>query len=147
MTKTLLPEDLLCFDAYALNQAFGRLYKPLLAPMGLTYPQYLVMLVLWSDDGSTVGSIGKRLSLDSGTLTPLLKRLEKRGLLKRNRDSEDERRVRITLTDAGWRMQAMAADIPACVEAATGLSSEEITRLRGQLGRLCAVLMGYRVSA
>src|SRR5690349_9051070 len=91
----------LCFALYSASLAMTRLYKPLLEPLGLTYPQYLVMLALWEDAGHSVGSLGDRLALDSGTLTPLLKRLESMGLVDRVRDPADERRVLVHLTAAG----------------------------------------------
>ncbi|HWA61253.1 MAG TPA: MarR family transcriptional regulator, partial [Caulobacteraceae bacterium] len=90
-----------CFPLYAATNLIGRLYRPVLAQLGLTYPQYLVMLVLWEGAPQTVGSLGARLYLDSGTLTPLLKRMEAAGLVIRRRDAEDERRVRIALTEKG----------------------------------------------
>ncbi|MEQ6247872.1 MarR family transcriptional regulator [Sulfitobacter sp. HNIBRBA3233] len=133
---TLNPEAMLCFDVYTLQQAFGRLYKPLLDPLGLTYPQYLVMVVLWEGDALPVTAIGGRIGLDSSTLTPLVKRLEQAGLVTRTRDSEDERRVIVKLTEAGRALRLKASDIPACVEAATGLDRRAIADLRAQLARL-----------
>src|SRR5512145_2869291 len=94
----LLLDHQLCFALYSASLAMTKLYKPLLEPLGLTYPQYLVMLVLWESDGLTVSQVGERLALDSGTLTPLLKRLEAAGLVQRLRDSADERRVLLQLT-------------------------------------------------
>ncbi len=132
-TSCLTPEDMLCFDVYALAQAFGRLYKPLLDPLGLTYPQYLVLVVLWSEAPVTVGRIAARLGLETSTVTPLLKRLEAAGLVTRRRSASDERRVEIGLTPRGGAMRVEAAHIPACVEEATGLTSGEIAHLRGQL--------------
>lgn len=126
-------EDMLCFDVYAANLAFGRLYKPLLDPLGLTYPQYLVLMTLWAEDGQSVGQIGGALGLDSSTLTPLIKRLEAMGLVTRRRDPEDERRVLVTLTETGQTLRQRAADIPACVGRATGLTPEQIARLRQSL--------------
>src|SRR5689334_10034297 len=117
-SKHLDPEQLLrldnqlCFALYSASLAMTKLYKPLLDELGLTYPQYLAMLVLWERDGLTVSDIGERLSLDSGTLTPLLKRLETSGLVTRIRDVQDERRVHITLTAAGRRMKQRAQKIP-----------------------------------
>mgnify|MGYP001425629241 CR=1 FL=1 len=95
----------LCFALYSASLAMTKAYKPLLAPLGLTYPQYLVMLVLWEGDGVTVSHVGERLSLDSGTLTPLLKRLQALGLLQRLRDAADERRVLLQLTPGGGELQ------------------------------------------
>ena len=95
----------LCFALYSASLAMTKLYKPLLAPLGLTYPQYLVMMALWEGDGLTVSQLGERVALDSGTLTPLLKRLETAGLLQRLRDTADERRVLLRLTAAGRRLR------------------------------------------
>ena len=122
-------ENQLCFALYSTSLAMTKIYKPLLKSIGLTYPQYLVMLVLWEGDGPMVSDIGDRLFLDSGTLTPLLKRLEAMGLVARLRDTEDERRVRIKLTSAGTRLKSRAADIPSCVRNATGCSLSELLLL------------------
>ncbi|MDG0852835.1 MarR family winged helix-turn-helix transcriptional regulator [Roseateles puraquae] len=130
----------LCFALYSSSLAMTKLYKPLLAPLGLTYPQYLVMLVLWEADGLAVGQLGQRLSLDSGTLTPLLKRLEALGHLERRRAQDDERRVDIFLTPAGRKLRRQALDIPgqlACASACDLTELAALTRrlheLRGQL--------------
>ncbi|MBU8539230.1 MarR family winged helix-turn-helix transcriptional regulator [Falsiroseomonas tokyonensis] len=104
-------EDNLCFALYAANHAFTAAYKPLLDPLGLTYPQYLVLLVLWEAEDQTVKALGQRLHLDSGTLTPLLKRMETAGLVRRRRDAEDERQVRIALTEAGRALQARTVEV------------------------------------
>src|SRR3954466_12056566 len=98
----------LCFAVYAAGHAFNRIYKPILEPLGLTYPQYLVLLVLWEQDGLTVKEIGQRLHLDSGTLTPVLKRLQAMGYVQRSRDLPDERQVRVTLTERGRAVRARA---------------------------------------
>jgi MarR family transcriptional regulator, organic hydroperoxide resistance regulator len=126
----------LCFAVYAAAQAFTATYKPLLEPLGLTYPQYLTMLVLWEEDGLTVSAIGDRLGLDSGTLTPLLKRLEAAGLVSRTRDAADERQVRIALTPVGRSLKQKAKTIPAKLLCASGMSLAEIKGLHGALGRL-----------
>ena len=126
----------LCFATYTVSQAFTRVYKPQLDQLGLTYPQYLVMLVLWEQDGVTVKQIGERLDLDSGTLTPLLKRLETSGFLRRTRDPQDERQVRITLTAAGRDVKARAAAARRAVGCATGRTPEQIQALRDELMRL-----------
>ena len=102
---TLKLDNQLCFAVYATSRAITSVYRPSLEKLGLTYPQYLVMLVLWESDGISVSQLGERLFLDSGTLTPLLKRLEKRGLIMRRRDNDDERQVNISLTLAGIRMK------------------------------------------
>lgn len=126
----------LCFAVYSAAHAFTRFYKPLLGALGLTYPQYLVLLVLWERDEVTVSEIGARLSLDSGTLSPLLKRLEAMGLLVRRRDAEDERQVRVALSEAGRALRQDAERFPEHVAGAMACSVEEIGALRGQLERL-----------
>jgi len=127
---------MLCFDAYAVNLAFGRCYKPLLDPLGLTYPQYLVLVVLWKADNQSVGSIGDRLGLDSSTLTPLLKRLEASELVRRKRDARDERRVIVSLTPRGAELQQQASRIRDGVSAATGLDEVERKTLHDVLHRV-----------
>lgn len=138
----LLLDNQLCFALYSASLAMTKLYKPLLDELGLTYPQYLVMLALWERDGPMVSELGERLSLDSGTLTPLLKRLEAAGFVSRVRDVQDERRVHITLTAAGRRLKGKAQRIPPCIAAATQCSLPEIVRLTRELrdlrGRLAA---------
>jgi DNA-binding MarR family transcriptional regulator len=126
----------LCFALYASSLAMTKLYKPLLEPLGLTYPQYLVMLVLWQHDGLAVGEIGERLALDSGTLTPLLKRLEQAGLVLRLRDAADERRVRIALSAAGRTLRARTETVPQTVAAASGCTLGELSDLTAQLQKL-----------
>lgn len=130
-------EQMLCFDLYSANHAFGRLYKPLLDPIGLTYPQYLVMVALWAENGLSVGEIGRKLGLESNTLTPLLKRLEASGLLTRSRDGLDERRVIVRLTREGTELSARARHVPGCVADASGLTAEEMRSLQETLRRLC----------
>ncbi len=137
----------LCFAVYAAAQAFNATYKPLLEPMGLTYPQYLTMLVLWEKDGVTVTAIGDALGLDSGTLTPLLKRLESAGLVARVRDAADERQVRITLTPAGRSLRQKARGIPAKLLCASGMSLQEVKALHGTLGKLAGNLKAARAAA
>ena len=138
-TKTdamLQLDNQLCFALYSASLAMTRLYKPLLEELGLTYPQYLAMLVLWEQDGLMVSEIGERLSLDSGTLTPLLKRLESSGLISRIRAVEDERRVHITLTAAGRKLKAKAAKIPGCILSASQCSIPELVSLTQQVQAL-----------
>ena len=135
-SRWLALDHQLCFAVYSASLAMTKLYKPLLAPLGLTYPQYLVMLVLWEGDGITVSQVGERLSLDSGTLTPLLKRLEAAGLLQRQRDTADERRVLLQLTAAGRRLKARAVSVPPTVARATGCEIDELTSLMAQLNTL-----------
>jgi DNA-binding MarR family transcriptional regulator len=126
----------LCFAAYSVSQAFNRVYKPGLDQVGLTYPQYLVLLVLWEQDDQMMKHIGERLHLDSGTLTPLLKRLEAAGLVRRQRDPEDERQVRIILTPKGHSLKEQAAKARHNVVCASGRSAQEIQALRDELIRL-----------
>jgi DNA-binding MarR family transcriptional regulator len=122
-------EDLLCFAIYSTGHAFNRVYKPLLDELGLTYPQYLVMVSLWAEDDRTVGELGERLFLESSTLTPLLKRLEATGYITRSRDPSDERQVRVRLTQEGAALRARARGIPTCILEATGLSAAAMQRL------------------
>ena len=129
-------DNQLCFAVYSASLAMTRLYKPLLEKLGLTYPQYLVLLVLWERDGLTVSELGERLSLDSGTLTPLLKRLEAGGLVVRIRDSADERRVHVSLTAAGRKLKARAAEVPGCLMAASQCSVPELVSLTQQVQAL-----------
>ena len=123
----------LCFALYSASLAMTKVYKPLLAPLGLTYPQYLVMLALWEHDGQSVSALGDRLALDSGTLTPLLKRLETQGRLSRERDDADERRVIVRLTAAGRRLKVEARRIPREIGRASGCELSEIVALTRQL--------------
>ena len=129
-------DNQLCFALYSASLAMTKLYKPLLDALELTYPQYLVLLVLWESDDISVSALGERLSLDSGTLTPLLKRMEAAGWLLRQRSSEDERRVHVRLTDAGRALQQKAAHIPGCVMAHSGLQLSELVALTRQVQSL-----------
>jgi DNA-binding MarR family transcriptional regulator len=131
--RTLVPDQLLCFAIYSVMSGLNKVYRPLLKKMGLTYPQYLVMLVLWDSDKLTVSKIGEQLFLDSPTLTPLLKRLEAAGLVNRRRSSSDERQVIVSLTPAGRKLQANAVEIPTCIAAAMECSLTEIDTLRMKL--------------
>jgi len=126
----------LCFALYSTSLAMTKVYKPLLAALGLTYPQYLVMLALWEEDGRTVTALGDKLALDSGTLTPLLKRLQAQGALTRVRDTVDERRVIVRLTDAGRRLKIEARRVPPQIGRATGCRLAEIAQLTRQLTTL-----------
>ncbi|MFG6461090.1 MarR family winged helix-turn-helix transcriptional regulator [Roseateles sp. DXS20W] len=126
----------LCFALYSSSLAMTKLYKPLLAPLGLTYPQYLAMLVLWESDGLAVGQLGQRLSLDSGTLTPLLKRLETLGHIERRRARDDERRVDIFLTPAGRKLRRQALDIPGQLACASACDLHELALLTQRLHEL-----------
>ncbi|ODU96331.1 MAG: MarR family transcriptional regulator [Rubrivivax sp. SCN 70-15] len=135
-TAWLALDRQLCFALYSASLAMTKLYKPLLAPLGLTYPQYLVMLALWEADGITVGRLGERVALDSGTLTPLLKRLEASGLVQRLRDADDERRVLLRLSAAGRALQRRAVAVPEAVVRATGCDLAEVSALTARLTAL-----------
>lgn len=126
-------DQMLCFAVYSTGHAFTRFYKPRLDALDLTYPQYLVFLVLWDADNVTVKALGDKLFLDSGTITPLIKRLEVRGLVGRMRDTADERQVRITLTDAGRALKAKAEAIPLAVVKGTGLELDAMEAMRVEL--------------
>jgi DNA-binding MarR family transcriptional regulator len=132
----LLLDNQLCFALYSASLQMTKLYKPLLAEIGLTYPQYLAMMALWEEDGVTVGALGERLFLDSGTLTPLLKRLEAAKLVKRERNEADERQVLIHLTDKGRALRKAASAIPAKVACAAGMPIEELANLKKKLEKL-----------
>jgi DNA-binding MarR family transcriptional regulator len=134
----LLLDRQVCFPLYAATNLLNRLYGPVLKPLGLTYPQYLVMLVLWEEEPQTVGSLGARLYLDSGTLTPLLKRMEAAGLVSRTRDAGDERRVLIGLTEQGRALRADALHVPETI--AGGRSPEGLDELRESVRKLVAML-------
>jgi DNA-binding MarR family transcriptional regulator len=123
----------LCYKLYATSLKMTQLYKPLLATLNLTYPQYLVMLVLWEQDGLPVKEIGERLFLDSGTLTPLLKRLEAAGLVKRTRSKEDERQVIVALTAQGEALKEKARSLPLSILAASQCSVAELTALKSEI--------------
>jgi DNA-binding MarR family transcriptional regulator len=123
----------LCFALYAASRAMTNAYRPLLKDIDLTYPQYLVMLVLWQHDGISIGAVGEQLHLDSGTLTPLVKRLEARRLIKRTRDSSDERQVRLTLTPAGTAMRKAASFVPVALKCRLDLPNGKAQQLRGEL--------------
>lgn len=135
-SNALLLDHQLCFALYSSSLAMTKLYKPLLEPLGLTYPQYLALLVLWEHDGCMVSQLGERLFLDSGTLTPLLKRMEAAGWLQRQRDAQDERRVRVTLTHAGRALKTQAAVVPACVLARSQCTVQELQALTQQIQQL-----------
>ncbi|MBN8229623.1 MarR family transcriptional regulator [Corallococcus macrosporus] len=136
-TDDLLRLDLqLCFPLYAASRAMVQAYTPLLAKLGLTYPQYLVMLVLWETDGVTVKELGEKLFLDSGTLTPLLKRLETLGFVRRERSQEDARSVTASLTAQGKALRRKAASVPEAIVCRTGLTLEELSRLRRDVLKL-----------
>lgn len=140
--QVLQLDNQLCFALYSASLAMTKLYKPLLDELGLTYPQYLAMLVLWERDGLSVSQLGERLSLDSGTLTPLLKRLEIAGLITRIRAVQDERRVQVTLTTAGRKLKSHAHKIPGCILATTKYSIPDAVQLMHQMQDLRRRLAG-----
>jgi DNA-binding MarR family transcriptional regulator len=126
-------DDQLCFALYAASRAVTARYRPMLDKMGLTYPQYLVMMLLWETDGQTVGQLGSRLALDSGTLSPLLKRLTTAGLVTRHRRVDDERSVSIVLTEAGRALQSQAFDVSKEMIGALGLTIAQFDHLKAEL--------------
>lgn len=133
---TLTPPDMLCFALHSTAHAMHAAYVPLLQPLGLTYPQYLVLTSLHAKDGQTVGQLGSELRLDSNTLTPLLKRMESAGWVRRNRDSKDERQVRLALTEDGQKLADRAAGVPRAFAERTGLQQSELADLRDILAAL-----------
>ncbi|MEW1564984.1 MULTISPECIES: MarR family transcriptional regulator [unclassified Streptomyces] len=130
----------ICFSLNAASRAFGGVYRMILKDLGLTYPQYLVMLVLWEHGELPVKRLGEHLRLDSGTLSPLLKRLEAAGLVLRERSTRDERSVQVRLTEEGGALRERAVSVPRRIAAATGADLEEIRELRDRLDRLTAAL-------
>lgn len=133
-------DDQLCFALYSAQRALTRAYAELLEPLGLTYPQYLVCLALWERDGRSVTSLGDALCLDSGTLTPLLKRMETAGLVSRARSGDDERVVEIHLTATGKALKAKAVGIPKQLGKLAGMDAGQVASLREELTRLSSVL-------
>lgn len=131
----------LCFALYAASLAMGKVYRPLLAELGLTYPQYVVMLALWECDGLSIGELGEQVALDSGTLTPLLKRLQTLGLIERTRSAADERQVLVTLTRRGAELQERANAVQDQVACATACSARERQQLTVALQGLRASLL------
>ena len=142
VAAALVPEDALrldnqlCFALYSASLAMTKAYKPLLDALNLTYPQYLVMLVLWERGGLSVSELGERLYLDSGTLTPLLKRMEAAGLVLRTRSPADERRVLVSPTPDGRRLRTRAAKVPECMLKSTGCTIDELIALTRKIGQL-----------
>ena len=129
-------ENQLCFPLYAASKEITRRHKPFLDPLGLTYTQYVAMMVLWEHDGITVGELGSKLYLDSATLTPLLKRLEAHGFVRRERSHEDERAVIVTLTDEGRALRERALEVPYCMAGCLEISPEDATELKMLLEKL-----------
>lgn len=134
--RTQKPDDMLCFELHAASRAMTAVYRPLLEELGLTYPQYLVMLLLWKQEPRRVHELGRALELDSGTLSPLLKRLEAADLIHRQRRTDDEREVEATLTGEGRRLADRASEVPKEIERATRLTSEESDELFRKLKEL-----------
>ena len=122
-------ENQLCFPLYACSRGIVNLYTPLLKPLGLTYTQYIVFLVLWEQDGITVGELGTKLRLDNGTITPLLKKMQDKGYVTRNRSKSDERVVIVSLTDKGWALREEAVKIPAAIGQCVPLDPEDASTL------------------
>lgn len=144
--NTPFPQQLdqqLCFALYSTMLGFNKVYRDLLKDLGLTYPQYLVMMVLWERDDLTVGEIGERVFLDSPTLTPLLKRLQSSGLIDRTRSAVDERQVLVTLTDDGRALKARSAHLPQCIATAADMPVAEILDLRDRLLALRGRMFGH----
>ncbi|UZX02318.1 MarR family transcriptional regulator [Arthrobacter sp. CDRTa11] len=144
MTEAPRLDRQVCFALYSASRAATAVYRPVLDELGLTYPQYLVMLVLWESEPRGVKELGEELGLDSGTLSPLLKRLEALGLVERRRSGEDERRVAIHLTPAGLDLSTKATGIPQHLADAAGLSANELEQLRDTLDRLTKALHNPR---
>jgi len=142
MPNPLLLEEQLCFPFYAISREITKRYRPLLEPLGLTYPQYLVMLVLWEQDQQSLKAVGERLHLDSGTLTPLLKKLEASGLVERVKNPEDERHIQITLTTDGQALRKEAEQIPLALKELLGVSDEDLELVKQTLNRLTIKMNG-----
>lgn len=136
----LLLDRQVCFPLYAASNLLNRMYRPVLAQLNLTYPQYLVMLVLWEKESCTVGELGDKLFLDSGTLTPLLKRLAANGLVNRQRDPQDERRVLISLTNEGQVLKQQAVIIPHTLAQSLHLEPEQVEQLRLQVQHIIGIM-------
>ncbi|MBB5053708.1 DNA-binding MarR family transcriptional regulator [Afipia massiliensis] len=139
-------DNFVCFALYSAGHAFTRLYKPLLDPLGLTYPQYLVMAVLWEKNDRTVGEIGEKLLLESSTLTPLLKRLETAGMVRRTRDRDDERVVRIQLTPKGADLKQKAVEIPQAIGCSTNITIPEVMKLTADIKALREKLLAAQAA-
>jgi DNA-binding MarR family transcriptional regulator len=140
MSRDLTLEDQLCFSLYATSMAINRIYKPLLDKLGITYPQYLVLSTLWEQDGRTVGAIAERLSLESSTITPLVKRLEAASLVKRTREASDERRVLVSLTDSGRELKQDSRCLGEALFAHAGMTVDELIALNREVLRLRTAL-------
>ncbi|WP_370970152.1 MarR family winged helix-turn-helix transcriptional regulator [Amycolatopsis sp. cg9] len=137
-------DDQLCFGLYSASRAVTSLYRVVLEDLDLTYPQYLVMLALWEQDHRLVKELGAELNLDSGTLSPLLKRLQTAGLVVRNRQADDERSVRVSLSETGKALREKAQGIPGVIGTAMSLDDAGVARLRAELDRLTESVNAYR---
>jgi DNA-binding MarR family transcriptional regulator len=142
----LLLGNQLCFALYTASRLMVQAYQPLLEPLGLTYPQYVTLLVLWEKDGLTVSELGERLSLDSGTLSPLLKKLEQKRFITRERRAEDERSVILTLTAQGRELKQKAKSVPLKMACVPGLQGGRLGKLRGELHDLSTSLRNFEVT-
>src|SRR3954463_12915939 len=140
-------DDQLCFALYAASRAVTARYRPMLEELGVTYPQYLVLMLLWEQDGQTVGQLGQRLALDSGTLSPLLKRLTAAGLVTRHRRADDERSVSVRLTEAGRALRGPACAISGPMIDALALDKQQFAELKGQLRVISERVAGVRADA
>lgn len=136
--------EFLCFTIYSTGLALNQFYRPLLEAIGLTYPQYLLMVALWAKDDQIVKDLGSSLFLDSSTLTPLIKRLEAAGFLSRKRDPTDERQVRISLTEEGRALKARALHVPGCIEAAVGMEAEDVMKIQAAVTEIRSRLLKLR---
>jgi DNA-binding MarR family transcriptional regulator len=145
MSRDVTLEDQLCFSLYATSMAINRVYKPLLDGLGITYPQYLVLSTLWEEDGRTIGAIAERLSLESSTITPLVKRLETAGFVSRARQADDERRVLVSLTDRGRVMKGDSRCLGETLFSKSAMTVEELVTLNREVSRLRAALNGATV--
>jgi DNA-binding MarR family transcriptional regulator len=146
MTDGLELDKQVCFALYSATRAVTQLYRPVLDALGLTYPQYLVMLVLWERGASTVKQLGQALELDSGTLSPLLKRLESQGYVRRERSTVDERSVVVHLTDTGSALRTRASSVPRRIAGATGMEFVELEALRQNLARLTDAVSAHQLT-
>lgn len=135
-SKSLQLENQICFPLYVIAKEITGLYRPFLDEIDITYPQYLVMMVLWENDGLAVSHIGDKLFLDSGTLTPLLKRLESKGIIDRKRKKEDERVVEVFLTEAGKQLQQKACEIPGKIKNKIGVETEDLIHLKETIQKI-----------
>jgi MarR family transcriptional regulator, organic hydroperoxide resistance regulator len=138
--ETIDPQAMLCFNLYAVSHAFNRFYQPILDPLGITYPQYLVLLALRHEDKRGVGSLGRELMLDTNTLSPLLKRMEIAGLVGRTRQADDERRVLVHLTERGQEIAARAAQIPDCILSCLDMPESDLQKATEIVARLRRML-------